>query len=114
MAKAYGQTSIARPILIGCLIVTCAVAVDAANTAKQRLSALSDKEFRQVQSLAQHGDAASSAMLGVAYEEAVHVQRDMTQAVKWYRAAASQGNVEVQHHLGVLFEQGKDVTLDLA
>jgi uncharacterized protein len=82
----------------------------AAVTVKQQLVNATDSEFRQLQDRARHGDAGAEAAMGVAYEEGIHVAKDMKQAVEWYRRAAEQGNAEVQHHLAALYEAGHNFT----
>ena len=42
------------------------------------------------------------------------VSRDYAEAVKWFRLAAQQGNVEAQYDLGVMYTQGQGVPQDYA
>src|SRR5450432_632069 len=91
----------------GSLILAGAVAQGL--TAKGELAKLTEKQFSQLRNQAQHGDPGAEVALGVAYEEGIHVQQDVAEAVTWYRKAAQADNAEVQHHLGVIYEEGRGV-----
>src|SRR5579863_7016059 len=92
------QRCAARLFLAVCLgeLILATTASIAGVTAKQELASISDSEFRGVQERARHGEAGAQVALGVAYEEGIHVQQDLAQALDWYRRAAQQGNAEVQ------------------
>ena len=97
--------------LAGCFTVltVASVTAPAAITAKQQLANMSESGFQHLQDRARHGDLGAQVVLGVAYEEGLHVQKDMDQAIVWYRRAAQRGDAEVQHHLGLIYEQGLGV-----
>ncbi len=40
------------------------------------------------------------------------LQQDHEEAVRWYKEAAVQGNIEAKYNLGVLYEQGQGVPID--
>ncbi|MBR5893847.1 MAG: sel1 repeat family protein, partial [Bacteroidaceae bacterium] len=50
--------------------------------------------------------------LGYCYGTGSGVEKDPTEAVKWYRKAAEQGQVNAQYNLGLCYEIG--VAKDLA
>jgi TPR repeat protein len=41
-----------------------------------------------------------------------YMKGDYATALKEYRAAAAQGNVEAHHNLGLMYEKGEGVTQD--
>ena len=51
--------------------------------------------------------------LGVMYDFGRGAPKDWTEAAKWYREAAEQGNAPAQANLGVLYLDGRGVTNDL-
>jgi TPR repeat protein len=46
------------------------------------------------------------------YENGYGVTKDDTEAVKWFRKAAEQGNATGQYNLGIMYENGYGVTKD--
>ena len=46
-------------------------------------------------------------MLGNCYRDGIGVDKDMKEAVKWYRKAAEQGEAEAQYQLGISLLNGK-------
>jgi TPR repeat protein len=52
--------------------------------------------------------------LGDAYDTGAGVKRDVTEAIKWYRRAAEQGNAEGQYSLGGKYDSGDGVAQDFA
>ena len=58
---------------------------------------------------AQRGDARSQYRLGVIFNDGKFLERDYTQAAKWYALAANQGHVKAQLYLGLLFQNGQGV-----
>ena len=61
--------------------------------------------------LTEHGefDTSVAALLGLMYVEGLCVPQSDTEAVKWFRMAAEQGNSEAQLNLGLIYEEGEDV-----
>lgn len=49
---------------------------------------------------------------GVMYANGKNVARDDKEAVRWFRLAADQGNVDAQRHLGVMYSDGRGVPQD--
>ena len=61
---------------------------------------------------AENGDAEAQYALGLRCENGDGVEKDLTEAAKWYRMAAEQGHVEAQCKLGYCYEQGNGVMQD--
>ena len=61
---------------------------------------------------AEGGDAEAQGKLGFNYETGLGVERDLKEAVKWYRKAAEQGYARGQTSLGLMYEYGKGVSKD--
>jgi len=80
--------------------------VDKAKTDKQAL--------RQLQSLAEQGNAGAQSNLGYMYYSGEGVPKDPVEAVKWFRKAADQGDADAQTNLGIMYEGVKGVSRDLA
>jgi len=64
--------------------------------------------------LADQGNAAAQANLGIMYANGQGVPKDDAEARKWYRKAAEQGNAPAQFNLGVMYANGDDVPQDYA
>ena len=50
--------------------------------------------------------------LGICYNNGEGVAKDATEAVKWYRKAAEQGDARAQYNLGLCYDNGDGVTKD--
>ena len=107
MLHLHNRRLVTQVVVVFCFLAILAEAASAGVTAKEQLTAFTDKEFHELQSKARHGDATAALALGVAYEEGIRVQKNETEAVKWFQRAAAAGNAEVAHHLGVLYETGR-------
>jgi len=73
---------------------------------------LEDKA-RQIQTLAEQGDAKSQSHLGYLYYVGEGVPQDYSQAVAWYRKAATQGDKDAQYNLAVAYAFGEGIEQDL-
>ena len=60
------------------------------------------------------GGAPSSSRLGVAYFEGQGVEKNETEAARWFTQAAELGNVESAFNLAVLYETGVGVNKSIA
>jgi uncharacterized protein len=58
--------------------------------------------------LANRGDAIAQCLLGISYAKGDGVPQNFTEAVKWFRKAADQGNADAQHNLGLYYALGWD------
>jgi len=66
----------------------------------------------KVRSEAEAGQAWAQFNVGLMYENGWIVQRDVEEAIAWYRKSAEQGYGAAFNNLGVLYEQGKGVERD--
>ena len=53
-----------------------------------------------------------SLNLGFLYGQGRGVSQDYAEAVRWFRAAAEQGDATAQYNLGVLYHEGRGVPQD--
>ena len=68
------------------------------------------RNFRKNVELAKRGDALAQLNVGVAYDTGHGVEKDLEQALSWYRKAAEQGYAKAQYNLGLNYYIGKGVT----
>jgi len=68
--------------------------------------------LKEMQPLAEQGDADAQFNLGVMYENGQGVPQDDGEAARWFRLAAEQGESAAQTKLGLLYEQGRGVLQD--
>lgn len=71
------------------------------------------KWLSKEQAAAQHGDADAQTTLGLQYSLGVHgMQKDGTEAVKWWRKAAQSGKTDAQVLLGNAYLTGTGISKD--
>jgi hypothetical protein len=58
---------------------------------------------------AQRGDADSQMWLATAYEQGWFGERNVADALKWFRKSAAKGNPDAQDSLGQMYEDGEGV-----
>jgi TPR repeat protein len=58
---------------------------------------------------AQGGDASSQMWLATAYEQGYFGEKNILEAVKWYKKSAAKGNPDAQNSLGQMYEYGEGV-----
>jgi len=68
--------------------------------------------LKELQPLADKGEAEAQLYMGVMYDNGEGVQVDYRQAVLWYRKAADQGNANAQYNLGMMYANGLYVPQD--
>jgi TPR repeat protein len=83
------------PLIVACLASTA--------------GASESGDFQGIQAKAIAGDAAAQYALAVAYDIGRGVKADITEAAKWYEAAAQQGNSDAQNSIGSLYLSGEGV-----
>ena len=71
------------------------------------------KNDRELQRLAEKGDADACFELGVRCETGTNVLQDYVQARKWYERAAKEGSADANYRLAVLYRDGLGVVPDL-
>lgn len=59
--------------------------------------------YKLLKPLAEAGVSEAQRHLGVMYRHGLGVNRDDSQAIRWYRAAAEQGHVRAQNNLGIMY-----------
>ena len=70
------------------------------------------EEFEKTKALAEKGDAKAQYNLGLMYEKGRGVEKDLKEAVKWWRKAAEQGHAYAQRDVGVMYAEGIGVLED--
>ena len=83
-----------KPLLVAmCLVATSSVVVAAQNA-------------EEVRTRAESGEAEAQYYLGVMYKTGDWVQKNDTEAARWYRLATDQGHADVQATLGNMYAMG--------
>lgn len=67
------------------------------------------KAFQEAKTNAERGDATAEAIVGNCYHKGEGVEKNFTEAVKWWRKAAEQGHAGAQFSLGISFYKGRGV-----
>ena len=94
------------------VVMTCAF-VGVLN-AQQPRAVSEQQKFQSNLQAAIRGDLTAQGKIGYAYEFGKGTEKDLEQAVVWYRKAALQGSASGQYNLGDMYEDGKGVEKDLA
>lgn len=68
----------------------------------------------RIRDLAASGDVEATFLMGTAYDEALGVDRDFGEAMRWYRRAAHMGHVLAAHNVGNMYRDGRGVDVDHA
>ena len=68
----------------------------------------------RVRALADEGDVEAVFLMGTAYDEALGVEQDYAEAMRWYRRAADVGHVLAAHNVGNMYRDGRGVEVDHA
>ena len=63
----------------------------------------------ELKKAAEQGDAQAQHNLGLCYANGIGVEKNLSEAVKWYRKAAEQGDAQAQFNLGVCYANGDGV-----
>ncbi len=71
------------------------------------------KALRELQPLAEQGDARAQFYLGVLHENGDGVPEDYGKAREWYEKSAEQGNANAQFYLGLMCAFGRGTPLDI-
>jgi len=69
-------------------------------------------ELKELQLLAERGNAESQNKLGEIYDYGWGVSKDDKEAVRWYRLAAEQRHVPAQSNLGWMYKMGRGVKME--
>ena len=68
--------------------------------------------FNDIAKDAEQGDSDAQFNLGICYFNGEGVEKDLEQAVNWFRKAAQQGSPEAQFNLAVCYNKGRGVAKD--
>jgi TPR repeat protein len=68
-----------------------------------------EDDRKELLTKAQHGDANSQLWLAAAYEQGWFGERNVPEALKWFRKSAAKGNPDAQNSLGQMYEDGEGV-----
>jgi TPR repeat protein len=79
---------------------------------EERARAEALEVFGLVRALAAEGDVEAAFLMGTAYDEALGVEEDFPEAMRWYLRAARQGHVLAMHNVGNMHRDGRGVTID--
>jgi TPR repeat protein len=76
-------------------------------------SKVSQIDLKKLTRKANAGDAAAQFKLGYAYHFGLGVDKNVYQAIQWYRKAANYGDHAAQTNLGYIYETGPEAVKDL-
>ncbi len=62
-----------------------------------------EEAFKELLYLAENGDIAQQYKIGDMYLDGKGISKDINKAIYWYKKSASQGNVDSQNALGVIY-----------
>jgi len=105
-----------KHVIIKTAVLLFSVALSTAALAglSEGLTAYDKKNYatalKELKPFAQKGNAEAQFKLGAMYGNGLGVERDVAEAVNWYRKAAEQGNAEGQFYLGLSLAYGQGVT----
>ena len=71
------------------------------------------REIERIYQLANSGDIQARYTLGWMYNKGIGLEKDLQQALRWYKSAAQSGHLEAQINLGWLYFQGKGIKKNL-
>ena len=91
--------------ILGALLLCATVTTLTIHTARA-------SEPDSLQKQAEQGDIEAQGMLGFMYDYGIGIQKDDTEAARWYRMAAEQGLDVAQFSLGGMYASGESVLQD--
>ncbi len=103
------QLSLAMALVVPCFPLHA----DVEGGAKAIQKGQFEEAFSEWQPLAEKGEPAVQAAIGVMYHAGQGVPQDYKKAFQWYRRAAENGNAASQANLGVMYAKGVGVEQDL-
>jgi len=68
-----------------------------------------DQRFQELIKQAEQGDAIAQANLGYYFHIGEGVEKNLEEAVKWYRKGAEQGNSDGEFNLGYCYHFGQGI-----
>ena len=103
--------SLTRFVLCAAVVLVAGI-TQAQVSMKIDLRKLTNDDLRALRANAEHGNARSMTVLGIAYAEGFSVTADPKQAVRWLRRAAKTDDV-AQEFLGSMLRNGTGVAVDM-
>jgi tetratricopeptide (TPR) repeat protein len=73
-----------------------------------------EDDRRKLLAKAQEGDAGSQMWLAAGYEQGWFGERNFSEALKWFKQSATQGNPDAENSLGQMYEDGEGVEQNYA
>lgn len=64
---------------------------------------------KDIQPMAEQGDANAQFFLGTMYRNGHNVAQDYAQAIAWYKKSAEQGDLRAQYNLAMMYSKGEGV-----
>jgi TPR repeat protein len=108
-AQAGGQRQMSRYNILVSVVVLAAFASCSASSQTLGSQTNLGNGNPQVEALSRKalgGDTRAQLLLGMAFEFGQGVEKDLEEAMHWYRIAADRGDPEAQTNLGYLYETG--------
>src|SRR5260370_19553470 len=107
--------SVRKELLLIALLITVghtdfAAAQSLASASEQKSSPL---DLKGLTKKADSGSTESQFQLGLAYQLGKGVNKDIAEAIKWYRVAANHGDPAAQNNLGYIYQTGPKAVRDL-
>ena len=93
-------------ILLTVFVVLLPIPGIAQGTGSAPMSEKSRANFMAITRRALEGDTRSELRLGIAFEFGQGVDKNLVEAMRWYRLAADRGNPIAQTNLGYFYEIG--------
>ncbi|MBF0358748.1 MAG: sel1 repeat family protein [Magnetococcales bacterium] len=72
----------------------------------------SQEDVKIIKDLAKQGNAKAQHNLGAMFLNGQGVEKNIAEAINWFRQAAEQGLVTAQHNLGTIYLQGEELAAD--
>lgn len=99
-----------RWIGIVLLVMTAWSSVYAEESQETLLNGSNYKQpFWKLYTDALRGDKTAEFQVGVMYERGLGVDKNETQAIKWYEKSALQGHIDAQYNIGIMYASGRGV-----
>jgi TPR repeat protein len=102
-------------VLFG-FVLCMTVSAAHAGTFEDGMAAFEDANYAKAaqiwQPLAEQGDVAAQLKMGSMYAAGMGVERDGTEALKWFHKAEEQGSVEAEFEIGAMYAEGRGVPVN--
>ena len=99
-------------VVCWCLSAMLLVACQDRRADKAYLKGNYEKSAKELESLANLGDARAQYNLGVLYDQGLGVPQSDALALRWYTQAAERGEPRAQYNLGVMYMNGQGTAPD--